>query len=181
VPAAAPAGTARDNAASAAVDLPAPRQEVPAAEAAVPPPRIDLPDLEMEPSAMESRSVPAEEAPAAQAPAPPATAITSNPAPEEQTRPRDQVVTVTGAQSAADSASAPAPADELGESETKSAAMLGAVRAKESYAESRTPEQWYKDIAALRASGHIQEADAELAHFTSRYPDWLEQHHQKDP
>jgi hypothetical protein len=67
------------------------------------------------------------------------------------------------------------------QADTESTGMLGSLTAKESHAESRTPEKWYADIQALRAAGHVQQADAELTRFKSRYPDWLEQHHQKDP
>jgi hypothetical protein len=36
----------------------------------------------------------------------------------------------------------------------------------------RSPEEWYAEIEALRAAGHIEEANAELARFRSAYPDW---------
>jgi hypothetical protein len=60
-------------------------------------------------------------------------------------------------------------------------AAFGKLRAKESYEESRTPEEWYADIEALRAAGRIKEADAELARFKSKYPGWLERHQQQNP
>ena len=36
----------------------------------------------------------------------------------------------------------------------------------------RPPEEWYAEIEALRAAGHIEEANVELARFRSAYPDW---------
>jgi hypothetical protein len=60
-------------------------------------------------------------------------------------------------------------------------AAFGKLRERESYEESRTPEEWYADIEALRAAGRIKEADAELARFKSKYPGWLERHQQQDP
>ena len=65
--------------------------------------------------------------------------------------------------------------------QAESAGTPGMLKGKESYAESRTPEQWYADIEALRAAGRIKEADAELARLKTRYPGWLESHHKKDP
>jgi len=72
---------------------------------------------------------------------------------------------------------APAPA----QAEAESAVAPGTLKAKESYAESRTPEEWYAAIEALRTSGRIKEADAELARFKSEYPGWLESHQQQNP
>jgi hypothetical protein len=67
------------------------------------------------------------------------------------------------------------------QAEAESAVTLGMLKAKESYAESRTPEEWYAAIEALRTSGRIKEADAELARFKSEYPGWLESQQQQDP
>ena len=80
---------------------------------------------------------------------------------------------------AATATAAPAPAQ--GQAEAESAVALGMLKAKESHAESRTPEEWYAAIEALRTSGRIKEADAELARFKSEYPGWLERHQQQNP
>jgi hypothetical protein len=85
------------------------------------------------------------------------------------------------AESPADAAATAAPAPARGQAEAESAVALGMLKAKESYAESRTPEEWYAAIEALRTSGRIKEADAELARFKSEYPGWLERHQQQNP
>ena len=120
-------------------------------------------------------------APAGKAPAPPPAAetpTTAVAAKEERALLRNQSA---DAVSAADAELPAAAALEKERGEEKSTGMLGALKANEAYAESRAPEQWYKDIAALRAAGHASEADAELARFKQRYPDWLQQQHRKDP
>ena len=71
--------------------------------------------------------------------------------------------------------------EELPQTAAESAGALSNVMSRESYAESRTPEQWYADIEALRKSGRIEEANAELARFKSKYPDWLEHHQHPNP
>jgi hypothetical protein len=76
---------------------------------------------------------------------------------------------------------APAPAPAQGQAGAESAVTTGMLKEKESYAESRTPEEWYADIEALRTVGRIKEADAELARFKSEYPGWLERHQQQNP
>jgi hypothetical protein len=85
------------------------------------------------------------------------------------------------ARSTADAVATPAPAPAQGQAEAESAVTPGMLEAKKSYAESRTPEEWYAAIEALRTSGRIKEADAELARFKSEYPGWLERHQQQDP
>jgi|APLak6261659701_1056019.scaffolds.fasta_scaffold11028_2 hypothetical protein len=149
-----PAPIEADEAApAAAMELPAQRQEESAKAAAnVPPPLTDLPPLE-------PRRAPASEATAA-APASPAAARSR-------------------ADATATLAPMPAPVQEQAQAEP--AAALGKLHAKESYEESRTPEEWYADIEALRTSGRIKEADAELARFKSKYPGWLERHQQQNP
>jgi hypothetical protein len=155
--------------------LPAPGQDAPStAITSVPPPRVDLPSYDS-PGAS-AMAAPAEKAPAPPPAAePPESAFSAN---EGRALQRSQATAATPAADAERPAET-VPARER--AEEKSSGILGALKANESTAESRTPEQWYKDIAALRASGHIEEADAELARFKSRYPDWLEQNHQKDP
>jgi len=83
--------------------------------------------------------------------------------------------------SPADAAATAAPAPARGQAEAESALALGMLKAEESRAESHTPEEWYADIEALRATGRIKEADAELARFKSKYPGWLESHQQPNP
>lgn len=39
-----------------------------------------------------------------------------------------------------------------------------------------TPEEWYAQIEALRAAGHIAKADAELVRLEAAYPGWLARH-----
>ena len=75
----------------------------------------------------------------------------------------------------------PAPAQTRPEDAAEFAGALGNLAAMESGIESRTPEQWYADIEALRKSGRTKEADAELARFKSKYPDWLEHHQHPNP
>jgi outer membrane protein assembly factor BamD (BamD/ComL family) len=41
---------------------------------------------------------------------------------------------------------------------------------------SRTPEEWYAQIEALRAAGRIEQAKAELEKLEAAYPGWLEKH-----
>lgn len=81
----------------------------------------------------------------------------------------------------ADAAATAPPTSAQAQAEAGSAITLGMVKAKESFAESRTPEEWYAAIEALRTSGRIKEADAELARFKSEYPGWLESHQQQNP
>lgn len=152
VPATAPAGTVADSAAAAEMEQAAPRQKAPAPTGASMPPRVDLP-------ALESRSVPSEAPPAAAPSAPSPAAESAISAIEERSVLRNQGKTA----------------------EAKSAGMFGASKAKDLDAESRTPEQWYADIEALRAAGRIKEADAELARLKTKYPGWLESHHKRDP
>ncbi len=51
----------------------------------------------------------------------------------------------------------------------------------QSSGEPRTAEQWYADIEELRATGRIEEADAELVRLKAAYPGWLESHQQPNP
>lgn len=83
--------------------------------------------------------------------------------------------------STADASATATPAPAQAKAEAESAVTLGMLKARESFAESRTPEEWYAAIEALRTSGRIKEADAELARFKSEYPGWLERHQQQDP
>lgn len=59
--------------------------------------------------------------------------------------------------------------------EARSFGKLGAL--KESEAAARDPEEWYREIEALRTAGHIEEADAELARLEAAWPGWLEKNH----
>lgn len=64
----------------------------------------------------------------------------------------------------------------------ESARALGNFHERsEPAAEARSPEEWYAEIEALRAAGHIEEADAELARLEAVYPGWLEHHRQQNP
>jgi len=99
------------------------------------------------------------------------------PTPESRRAPAAPAVARATSDAAATAAPAPAPV----QAEAGSAVTLGMLKAKESYAESRTPEEWYAAVEALRTSGRIKEADAELARFKSEYPGWLESHQQQNP
>lgn len=167
VPIAAPAERTRDNAADMTAEMPAERREDSAdAVPDVPPPLIELP-------AQDSQSAPAAALPLPQSAAEPAMS-----AKEEGALLRNQTAVADSAPDVASAAEqAPAPA----QSEAESAASLGMLKSRQSYAESRTPEQWYADIEALRAAGRIKEADAELARFKSKNPGWLDSHQRKDP
>ena len=172
VPAAPAADMATDRAAVEAMESPAQRREDSAnAVSGVPSPLVELPD-------QESRSTPAEAAPAAAAPVPQSAAESAMSANEDGRLSRNQTAV---AESASDAAAAATPAPAPAQTEAESGRTLGMLKAKESQAESRTPEQWYADIEALRTAGRIKEADAELARLKSRYPGWLESHEKKDP
>jgi hypothetical protein len=95
--------------------------------------------------------------------------------------PRRATTAAEVARSPADAAATAAPAPAQEQAEAESAVASSMLKAKESSAESRTPEEWYADIEALRTSGRIKEADAELARFKSRYPGWLEHHQLQNP
>lgn len=141
-----------------------------AADKAAPAAALDLPAQRQEESAK----------PAANVPVP----MKDLPPPESRGAPTAEATAETpappaAARSSADATAtlAPAPA----KMEAESAAAFGKLRAKESYEESRTPEEWYADIETLRTTGRIREADAELASFKSKYPGWLESHEQPNP
>lgn len=68
-----------------------------------------------------------------------------------------------------------APAAPVRAEDARSFGKLGAV--KESEAAARDPEEWYREIEALRAAGRIEEADAELARLEAAWPGWLEKNH----
>ncbi len=155
-----PAPIAADEAApAAAMDLPAQRQEEPAEPAVnVAPPLIDLPNLE-------SRRAPA----AMPAAPPPAPAL------QERALAREQPSAEKSTADAAAATPAPVPA------QAESSLVTGNFRAKETYARPRAPEEWYAEIEALRAAGHVEEADAELARLEAAHPGWLERHQQQNP
>jgi hypothetical protein len=48
--------------------------------------------------------------------------------------------------------------------------------AQESFAKRRSPEEWYAEIVALRATGRTEEADRELERLKETHPGWLERH-----
>jgi hypothetical protein len=48
---------------------------------------------------------------------------------------------------------------------------------EQSAAAPRDPEEWYAKIEALRAAGHIEEADAELARLEAAWPGWIAKNH----
>lgn len=81
---------------------------------------------------------------------------------------------VTGITAGA-SAQAVAPATPAPAAESRSFGKLGAV--KGSAAVPRDPEEWYEEIEALRAAGHIEDAEAELARLEAAWPGWLEKNH----
>jgi len=155
----APAPIAADEEApAAAMELPAQRREVTVKPAAnVAPPLIDMPILE-------SRRAPATAAPAA----PPATRASASP-PQETERERELPATM---KSTADAAAA-APAQK-----EPSRALDNFRAPSEPAAAPRSPEEWYTEIEALRAAGHIEEADAELARLEAAWPGWLALHQQ---
>jgi hypothetical protein len=60
-------------------------------------------------------------------------------------------------------------------------AQIGKLGSRqEAVARTRTPEQWYAEIEALRAAGKDAEAEAELARLEEAYPGWLEEHAPED-
>jgi len=86
----------------------------------------------------------------------------------ERETPVTGITAVAPAQSAAPAPPAPA-------AESRSLGKFGAL--KDSTATPRDPEEWYEAIEALRAAGHIAEADAELDRLEKAWPGWLEKHH----
>lgn len=162
-----PAPIAADEAApAAAMELPAQRQEELAKpDVGVASPLIDLPNLE-------SRRAPVAEAPAAP---PAASSAASEPQEPALARERAQPAAAESAADAAAATPAPAPAP------AESSLVTGNFRAKETYARPRAPEEWYAEIEALRAAGHVEEADAELARLEAAHPGWLERHQQQNP
>ena len=173
VPATPATGAIQDNDAPFAItEVPVAPQDAPAsAITSSPPPSVDLPSHEW-------TGAPAAAPPAAEAPAPATAAEPATSADEERVLSRNQTEV---AKSASDAAAAAAPAPAQAQSGAESGRLVGMLKSNESYAESRTPEQWYADIEARRAAGRIKEADAELARFKSKYPGWLESHQKKDP
>lgn len=136
---------------AAARDAMSQRQELPAAAAEIPSPAVAAPPAE--------RAVAAGIAPAAEIPAP---AVSS-------ARAREQSVAV---ESRADAA-APAPTA----ASAKALREFGKLPAdQEPAAASRTPEQWYAEIEALRAAGHIEETESELKRLEAAWPGWLASH-----
>ena len=135
-----------------------------AVDQAVPPPSIDLPAERRERMDAPLSSVP----PPAEAPAD-STAAEAPAAAEQEQAPSPVSVTALKQTQAQPKSAA------------ESAGALTNMMSRESYVESRTPEQWYADIEALRKSGRTKEADAELARFKSKYPDWLEHHQHPNP
>lgn len=59
--------------------------------------------------------------------------------------------------------------------ESRNFGKLGSL--KESDDALRDPEDWYREIEALRAAGRIEEADAELARLEAAWPGWIEKNH----
>jgi hypothetical protein len=89
--------------------------------------------------------------------------------------------TATPAAPPAAAASLPV-AQEPAPAQAESSAVLGKFHAlTPSSSEPRTAEQWYADIQALRATGRIKEADAELVRLKAAYPGWLESHQLQNP
>ncbi|MGE0030696.1 MAG: hypothetical protein AB7T20_06225 [Steroidobacteraceae bacterium] len=119
-------------------------RQAPATDAAivppsVPPPLLELPKYDSTPAASAERETPV-------------TGITA------------------GAPAQAVAPATPAPA-----AESRSFGKLGGL--KESREAPRDPEEWYEEIEALRAQGHSEEADAELASLEAAWPGWLEKNH----
>lgn len=99
----------------------------------------------------------------------------------------DQAAPAGTLERTAESRSMPAPAASPAPSlKAESATVTGTTgmrtpRVEEASATlPRTPEQWYADIAALRAAGREAEAKMELEKFEAAYPGWLEQHRRED-
>lgn len=159
-------------------DLPPPPMEAPpgaAADAAAP--MIEMPVLE-------SRSAAREKAPTAVTAAPAAVAPESERRDQALMRERSSTDAFS-AGAAKESSAAPAPpgaiaAPPSAQAEESSGALgnLSVTGARK--AEARSPEAWYAEIEALRAAGHVDEADAELARFKAAHPGWIEQHRQQN-
>ena len=102
---------------------------------------------------------------------PPVIVLPQYRAPPELARERETPATAITAnepvREAAPAAAAPA--------ESRGFGKLGGLA--DSAATPRDPAQWYTEIEALRADGHIEEADAELARLEEAWPGWLEKNH----
>ncbi len=162
LPAQAPVAAEEETPAAALEALPQ-RQDMPATSSGnVPPPAVEVPNLE---SRRQSDAEPA----AVQAPAAPAALA---PPPQEPARAREQPAIMKSA----------ADAEAAVSEQAVSVRELGNFRApSEPAAALRTPEEWYAEIEALRAAGRIKEADTELARLETAYPGWLERHRQQNP
>lgn len=114
----------------------------------------------------------------AEASMPPAAADATAPAPAPVAEPRRLPAATPAAAPVADGL-APAAAAPAPKSESPSAVgvaarqeLMRAVAAEEM----RAPEDWYAQIEELRASGRIEEAQAELDKLEAAYPGWVERH-----
>jgi hypothetical protein len=159
-------------------DLPSPSMEAsPDAAADAATPLIVMPVLE-------SRSAPRAESPAAVIAAPAAAEPESERRDQALMRERSSTDGFTG-DAAKQSAVAPAPPPETpapspAQAEESSGALgnLSVTGARK--AEARSPEAWYAEIEALRAAGHVEQAEAELLRFKAAHPGWIEQHRQQN-
>lgn len=123
-------------------------------------------------SALRTEKVPAMDAYVApQSAPPPLLDLPQQGAPAGLPREREASVTATTSGPVQEAVTA---APERAE-EARSFGKLGAL--KESEAAARDPEEWYREVEALRAAGHIEEADAELARLEAAWPGWLEKNH----
>lgn len=178
--------------------------DVPAAPArggdnylSAPPAEADLssPVLQDSAGAGADAAAPMIEMPAFEAPPAPAAAASAATAPaavEPESERRDQALMrerfssdELKADAAKESSVAPAPPAAIApppaaQAEESSGALgnLSVTGARK--AEARSPEAWYAEIEALRAAGHVEEAEAELLRFKAAHPDWIEQHRQQN-
>jgi hypothetical protein len=103
---------------------------------------------------------------------PPLLELPAYDAPPELAREREAPTTAINTSGPAREAASAAPARV---EESRNLGKLGSLQ--DSAAVPRDPEQWYAEIEALRADGHIEEADAELARLEAAWPGWIEKNH----
>lgn len=122
----------------------------------------------------ESTAEAVQEAPAARRDATPAPVVILPAPPPSMPLPEAPMAPVTDEASAA--AAAP---QERAQAESPSA--IGRLQMTKPGDGPRSPEEWYARIEALRAEGHMQEAEEELARLEAAYPGWLERKRQTAP
>ncbi len=154
------AGISGQSVVDAAQEAPAQRRDAPpapAVELAAPPASMPVPKARMAPVSDE------------------ATAAMAAPRNLEQDLARERPF---NAKSHAEAAIAPAPP---APAQAESPSAIGKPQMMKSGDSPPAPEEWYARIEALRANGHMQEADEELARLEAAYPGWLERNRQPAP